>query len=114
MGKFAVGEVVLVSFPFSNLKGQKIRPAFVLARVEFNNLILCQITSKLYASKTAIRIDNKSFKKGNLPITSYVRPDKLFTADLSIISKSIGRLNPAVTSSILKNIRSIFTDLDQS
>lgn len=109
MGKFAVGEVVLVSFPFSNLQGQKIRPALVLAKAEFNNLILCQITSKPYASKIAIRINHKSFKKGKLPITSYVRPDKLFTADLSIIKNSAGRLTPAVTKSILKSVRRLFT-----
>ncbi len=35
-----VGSVVLVTFPFSDLKGQKVRPALVLANVEFDNLIL--------------------------------------------------------------------------
>ena len=43
MEKFAVGSIVLVLFPFLNLKGQKVRPAMVLAQVEFNNLVLCQI-----------------------------------------------------------------------
>lgn len=109
MGKFAVGSVVSVTFPFSNLKGQKVRPALVLANVEFNNLILCQITSKPYTSKTAICIKNKDFIKGNLPIDSFVRPDKLFTADTTIIKDEIGQLSPKTKEKILKSVRGLFS-----
>lgn len=76
--------------PFSNLKGQKIRPALVLANVEFDNLILCQITSKSYTSKTAISLGPVDFDKGELPVVSYIRPDKLFTADTNIIKSAVG------------------------
>ena len=109
MGKFTVGEVVLVSFPFSNLQGQKIRPALVLAKAELDDIILCQITSKPYTSKVAIQILSSDFIKGNLPIVSYARPNKLFTANSSIIKKTAGQLTPAVTKSILKSVRSLFT-----
>ncbi len=109
MGKLTVGSVVLVSFPFSNLKGQKIRPALVLANVEFNNYILCQITSKSYTSESAICIKAKDFAKGNLPIVSFVRPDKLFTADSTIIKSVIGQLTPTMKNMILQTIRGIFT-----
>lgn len=109
MGKFAIGEVVLVSFPFSNLQGQKIRPALVLAKAELDDLILCQITSKPYASKLAIRIKSDDFMNGSLPVISYVRPNKLFTANSAIIKKTAGQLTPAVTQTILKSVRSIFT-----
>lgn len=109
MEKFAVGTIVLVSFPFSNLKGQKVRPALVLANVEFGNLILCQITSKPYSSKSAIRIDLSDFSKGQLPIISFVRPDKLFTADTSIIKKIAGKLTDKKFRAILKKIRNLFS-----
>lgn len=108
MGKLAVGSVVLVTFPFSNLKGQKIRPALVLANVEFGNIILCQITSKSYTSKTAICIRSEDFTEGNLPVISYIRPDKLFTADTTIIKKVIGILVPKIRNKILQNVRKIF------
>lgn len=108
MGKFAVGEVVLVSFPFSNLQGQKIRPALILAKAKFGDFILCQITSKPYKSKIAIRIELSDFAKGKLPVVSYVRPDKLFTADFSIIRKTVGRLTSSTTKSILGNVREMF------
>jgi len=108
MGKFAVGEIVLVSFPFSNLQGQKIRPALVVAKVEFDNVTLCQITSKPYSSKSSVRIDHSSFTTGKLPVVSYVRPDKLFTTDSSIIRNSAGRLTTAKINIILKSIRALF------
>ncbi len=108
MGKFAVGEVVLVSFPFSNLQGQKVRPALILAKAEQNDFILCQITSNPYSSKLAIRIDQKFFARGRLPVISYARPNKLFTANSSIIKKSAGQLNTLITKSILKSVRSLF------
>lgn len=108
MGKFAIGEVVLVSFPFSNLQGQKVRPALVLAKAELDDLILCQITSKPYTSKLAIRIRSVDFTKGSLPVVSYVRPNKLFTANSSIIKKTAGQLTPTVTQSILKSVCLLF------
>ena len=103
-----VGSVVLVTFPFSNLKGIKVRPALVLATSEFDNLILCQITSKPYSSKTAICIKSSDFSKGGLPVVSYVRPDKLFTADISIIKSSAGELTPKTKKVILKSVCKLF------
>ncbi|MBI4078898.1 MAG: type II toxin-antitoxin system PemK/MazF family toxin [Candidatus Levybacteria bacterium] len=109
MEKFAVGSVVLVTFPFSNLKGQKIRPALVLAKGEFDNLILCQITSKPYSSKSAIRIESADFSKGSLPVVSFARPDKIFTADGTIIKDTAGKLNTKIKKVILQRVRRLFT-----
>lgn len=109
MAKFAVGTIVSVLFPFSNLKGNKIRPALVLANSEFDNLILCQITSKHYSSKTAIRIEKNDFDEGNLPIASFVRPDKLFTADTSIVKNTLGKLKAKKRNKILQRVRKLFT-----
>ena len=108
MEKFTVGSIVLVSFPFSNLKGKKIRPALVLAQVEFDNMILCQITSKPYSSNSAIKIELSDFAEGKLPVTSYVRPDKLFTADTSIIESTAGKLTPKLKKNILQKVRNLF------
>jgi len=109
MGQFVVGDIVVVSFPFSDLSGQKMRPALVVAEVEFGDLILCQITSKPYSSKTAFPIQNSDFQKGNLPVISYVRPDKLFTAEASIIQREAGKLKDSVQNTILSQIKDLFT-----
>lgn len=103
-----VGSVVLVTFPFSNLRGQKVRPALVLAKAEFDNFILCQITSKPYSSKISIKLEPKDFETGELPIISFVRPDKLFTADMTIIKNTVGELSSTTTNKVLKNTRVLF------
>lgn len=109
MEKFAVGSIVLVTFPFSNLQGKKLRPALVLAHSEFANLILCQITSRPYASKTAIRLEATDFSSGGLPLTSYIRPDKIFTADRAIIKSSVGTINAKTKKLTLTRVRKLFS-----
>ena len=54
MGAPAIGSVVLVPFPFSDLSQSKRRPAVVLAPAERGDWILCQITSKPYAAVRAV------------------------------------------------------------
>lgn len=108
MGKLTVGSVVLVTFPFSDLKGQMVRPALILAKAEFNNYILCQITSKPYSSKIAIKIDARDFANGGLPVISFVRVDKLFTADKGIIRTVAGELTPQSKKRIIRKVKSIF------
>ena len=46
MAKFVKGEVVVIPFPFSDLNQAKRRPALILAALEGDDLILCQITSQ--------------------------------------------------------------------
>lgn len=110
MEKLTVGSVVLVTFPFSNLKGQKVRPALVVACVEFENCILCQITSKPYSSTSAIVIELSDFSHGSLPVKSYARPDKIFTADPAIIKKKIANLKPGKKKIILRSVRALFAE----
>jgi mRNA interferase MazF len=108
LGELAVNDVVLVMFPFSNLKGQKLRPALVVANAEFDDLILCQITSKRYSSEIAVELNSHDFIAGTLPISSYIRPDKLFTADRAIISRKAGTVSDEKAKKVVKIIRSLF------
>jgi len=110
MGKFVVGEVVAVPFPFSDLSGKKLRPAVIVASVDFDDLIFCQITSRDRSRDGAIKLSSVDFQDGSLPLTSYARPDKLFTGEASIIVKSRGKLTKQTKSSLLKSIRQLFAE----
>jgi len=109
MGKFIVGDVVAVPFPFSDLSGKKLRPALVLATVEHDDVILCQITSKPFASKRAIAVNTGDFQSGGLPAASYIRPDKLFTAESTIILKNKGTLRPQLLGTVLAAVQGLFS-----
>ncbi|MHB1864797.1 MAG: type II toxin-antitoxin system PemK/MazF family toxin [Candidatus Saccharimonadales bacterium] len=108
MGKLKVGQVVTSKFPFSDLSNQKVRPALVVAIVDFDDVILCQITSKEYSSSNPIGLVATDFKRGSLPTNSFVRPDKLFTAEESMISSIYGELSAQKTNEVLESIRELF------
>jgi mRNA interferase MazF len=89
MGQFPVGSVVLITFPFSDLSGGKKRPALVLADAGRGDYLLLQITSKSWSDPHAITLVNTDFLEGSLPFTSYVRPGKVFTGNVSIIERTV-------------------------
>ncbi len=92
MERFVKGDVVVVSFPFSDLSATKRRPSLVLVSLTGDDYILCQITSEARKDEYAIVLEHMDFKVGSLNKTSMVRPNKLFTADRSIISYKVGSL----------------------
>ena len=81
MGRFVRGDVVVLNFPFSDLTGTKRRPALVVADLINDDIILCQITGRSKKDKYAVNLNNGDCVNGNLNIESYVRSNKLFTAD---------------------------------
>lgn len=88
----ATGEVVPVPFPFSDLSQSKLRPAVVLGFAGRGDWILCQITSKPYADLQAVEWSSTDFLSGSLPVISYARPGKLFTANEQLLVSSAGVL----------------------
>ena len=93
MAKFVKGDVVVIPFPFSDLSQSKKRPALVLASLEGDDAILCQITSKNIKDNYAISVDDADFESGGLKQASNIRPNRLFTADTHIVLYRIGIIN---------------------
>ena len=79
------GEIVVIPFPFSDLTQSKVRPALFLAVAGRGDYVLCQITSQPYGDPLALKIDDQDFASGGLHVESFVRPEKLFTADANLI-----------------------------
>ncbi len=92
MEGFVKGDVVVLPFPFTNLTKSKKRPGLVVASLEGNDIILCQITSKARYDRYALPLSNTDLKKGELYVDSMIRPNKLFTADTSLILYKLGAL----------------------
>ena len=109
MGKFVKGDVVIVPFPFTDLSGNKKRPAFVLADLTGDDIIVCQITSKNKSDSFALSLESHDFISGGLPIDSFIRPNKIFTADKNIILSTAGHLSENKTRDVLNAVISIIT-----
>ena len=92
MAKFVKGDVVVVPFPFSNLSQAKRRPALVVVDLQGDDIILCQITSQLNKDNYSIIVNENDFEEGNLKQISNIRPNRIFTADTSIIMYKVGTL----------------------
>lgn len=108
MVAFAVGGVVLVPFPFSDLTQTKLRPALVLATAGRDDWILCQITSISYGDAKAIELRDVHLQSGSLRVKSFVRPTKLFTAHHSLIVAQVGVLHPEPFNRIIDAVVEIF------
>lgn len=100
----ARGAVVVVRFPFSDLSHTKLRPAVVLADAGRGDYVLCQITSRPYGDPNALPLDAASFASGSLPVASYVRAGRLFTASADLISKEAGQLTPDALARVVEAI----------
>jgi mRNA interferase MazF len=109
MERFVKGDIVVIPFPFSDLSGSKKRPALVLADLQGDDIILCQITSQQTKDKYAIAIKDNDFKTGNLTAPSNIRPNRIFTADKSIIVKKVATLNEISVKSVIQKIISILS-----
>ena len=112
MARFIKGDVVVIPFPFSDLimSGSKRRPALVLADLPGSDIILCQITSQAKKDKFIVAISNSDFATGSLPVQSYIRSNRIFTADKNIILRKAGSLKQELTKKIIQQVVSIFTD----
>ncbi len=104
MAKFVKGDVVIIPFPFSDLSGNKKRPALVLVDLAGDDIILCQITSQFGTDNLAIPITSYHFDSGSLPISSYIRPSRIFTADKNIIIKKTGTLKNEIVQTVVNKI----------
>jgi mRNA interferase MazF len=110
MGKFARGDIVVIPFPFTDLTGNKKRPALVLSDLPGDDIIVCQITSKKSrVDSFALILEANDFSSGSLPVDSFVRPNKIFTADKNIILSTAGHLTEEKIREVLNAVITIIS-----
>lgn len=104
--QFKQGEILIVPFPFSDLKGTKQRPVLVLSKTGYNDncddIITCGLTSNLKDSEYSVLIDNKDLIEGQIPTASRIKVDKLFTLEKTIVRKKIARIGKETMDKVKK------------
>ena len=85
------GSIILLPFPFSDLKGSKIRPAVVLYKNELD-VTICFITSEL-KWKTKHDVALLPSHDNGLKVASLIRIGKIATIDADLVLGELGKLN---------------------
>lgn len=104
MGTSLKGTVIIINFPFSDLSAVKKRPALVIADVGSDDVILAQITSIANKDVYAIELNSEDFSNGSLTKTSFIRPNKLFTADKRTFLQIVGKLTDKKIEEVIDKI----------
>jgi mRNA interferase MazF len=108
VGKPVVGEVVVLPFPQTDLQVGKRRPALVVADLTGDDLILCQITSQARADGYSVPLLATDFERGRLTVDSFIRPNRLFTVDHSVILYTAAKVRDTKLEEVRARIRLIF------
>jgi mRNA interferase MazF len=91
---FAFGSIILARFPFTDLSGDKRRPALVVSRDndQRSDLVVCFITSVPRTGPNMAPI--AASPATGLKVPSVVRFDKIATLDRSVIAGKLGDAPP--------------------
>jgi len=92
------GDVVLITFPFSDLSGSKLRPAVVIADNSFD-VTVCFITTQLQMQEHTDLVLLPLSSNG-LKMQSIVKTHKIAMLDKTLVKGLLGRL----TSMNLRNL----------
>jgi mRNA interferase MazF len=104
-----VGDIVVLPFPQTNLQQGKRRPALVVVDLPGNDLILCQITSRAHRDAYSIPIDSADVQTGQLHLQSYIRPNRLFTVEQSVVLYAAAQLTRNKLDEVLQKLRQHFS-----
>jgi mRNA interferase MazF len=108
MGKPVAGDIVVLPFPQTHLQAGKRRPALVVADLPGDDLILCQITSQLRSDGFSIPLTHADFQSGQLAQDSYIRPQRLFTVEKSVVLYTAGQLALPKLQEVKARLRQLF------
>jgi mRNA interferase MazF len=80
----------------------------VLAPLQGNDVILCQITSQARSDAYSVALGSPDFTAGGLNQNSRIRPNRLFTADESILLYRAGHVSAAKLDEVVDRLIGIF------
>jgi mRNA interferase MazF len=102
----AKGDVVLITFPFTDLSGSKLRPAIVLVETELDltvSFITTQINWKESTDLFLSPTQNNGLKKDSL-----VRLNKIATLDRFLAKGLIGKLDDSEVLKLNEKLKILF------
>jgi mRNA interferase MazF len=107
MEPLKLGDIVLLSFPFTDGQTFKRRPAMIINDFEDGDIIVCRITSQLYNTKYDVYFDD--WEKSGLKLPSVIRVHKIATLDKNMVEIVMGKIDE----SSKENVETIFRNLTE-
>ena len=110
---YAKGTVVLVPFPFTDLSGDKVRPALIVSKTKLaDDVVVVFVTSqnerKIQTTDVPIKTTDASFNLTGLKTNSLVRVQKLATLNKQVVLGELGTLPPAMVKKIDQKLKVLF------
>jgi mRNA interferase MazF len=100
------GDIVLIPFPFTDLTGNKLRPAVILISTNFD-LTVCFITTQIkWREETDIELFPS--KVSGIKKVSLIRLSKIATLDKSLAVGKLGELQQVELAELNMKLRKLF------
>jgi mRNA interferase MazF len=97
------GDIVLITFPFTDLSGTKLRPAVILID-SLEDITVCFITSQTQWQENNDLLIKPTNSNG-LRKTSLIRINKIATLDKSLVKGLLGKLDSLETASLNNSLK---------
>jgi mRNA interferase MazF len=105
------GKIVAIPFPFTDLKGAKVRPALVIYEGH-EDVIVAFISSKmpseLYSVHILLTREMPGFKLSGLKRDSVIQLNKLATIDKSLIEGEFGEIDYEINNKVKRILIDLF------
>lgn len=105
-------EIVLLPYPFSDLRGTKVRPALVVSNNRFNKksdgCVMVPLTTVIKDELYSIVIQQSDMSSGKLLRSSRIRTDKIFCVEKNLITMKIGMVNDDSFGKVREEVLGIF------
>lgn len=108
------GDVIVTPIPFSDLSGIKKRPALVVAGMRGDDVVVCAITTQIARQdeySIALEVgDFEEVEPGVFWNSSYIRANKIYTIEKSIVIKKLGKISGKKLGEVIEAVKKV---LDQ-
>lgn len=90
------GSLVVLPFPFSDLRAAKRRPVLLLTAPDgYGDFLAMAVTSQA-GHPEGIALNQPDLQSGTLPKASWIRTDKVVSLNRALVAKEIGRVSATV------------------
>ncbi len=110
-------DVVVLSYPFTDLSATKVRPAVIISPDSYNRtsqdavfILITTNTSRRSPFDFVVQNSHPEFMATGLRFDSAVRIDKIFTLNKKLVVRTIGRFGSQLIKEIEKQLR-LFLEL---